>query len=111
MLKLGDYSKCSDEDVVQDIVSSYCVNLDLVSKFEILIAQLNGDGGYEESSFFLLRDKETGMLHENHASHCSCGGFEGQFEPKETTVTYLKSEHFYFYGDEMEQVKAFFETL
>ncbi len=108
MLKLGEYSTFSDEEVMQDVVSGYEVDEGLVSKFEILVALLDY-GSYEGSSYFILRDKATGVFYENVAGHCSCYGFEGQWEPKETTVTYLKSAHCP-YGHE-EQVKAFIETL
>lgn len=94
MIGLSYYENWSEEKVKQDIIDSYCVEPDLVNKFEIIIAHNDG-GGYDEASFFLLRNKETKELFENHASHCSCYGFEGQFEPKPTTLTYLRSEHFY----------------
>lgn len=100
----------SDEEVVQDIINSYYVKADLVNKYEILIAHLS-DPDYEEWSFFLLRNKETGELFENHASHCSCGGFEEQFEPKATTIAYLTSDNFYASGVDKEQVKSFVNNL
>lgn len=110
MLKLNYYENMSEEEIKQDIINSYYVDSSLVNKFEILIAYVS-EPDYEESSFFLLRDKETGELFENHAGHCSCYGFEGQFEPKATTLTYLKSEHFYAYGIDKEQLKEFFSQL
>ncbi len=108
MLKLGEYVSFSDEEVMQDIISSYEVDDGLVSKFEILVAELDY-GSYEGSSYFILRDKATGVYYENVAGHCSCYGFEGQWEPKETTVTYLQSEHCPYGRDE--QVKALMNTL
>lgn len=110
MLALGSYSNMSEEEVRADISGSYCVSPDLVNKYEILIAHLT-ESDYEESSFFLLRDKETGELFENNASHCSCAGFEDQFTPQATTITYLKSEHFYACGIDKERVKAFVNSL
>lgn len=97
MIGIGDYENWSEEKVKQDIIDSYCVEPDLVNKFEIIIAQWYSYQ-YEGSSFFLLRDKETKEFFENHASHCSCYGFEGQFEPKQTTLTYLRSKHFAAWG-------------
>lgn len=94
MIGLGNYEKCSEEDVKQDIINSYYADKDLVNKFEILIA-VNDNYDYEESSFFLLREKATGKLFENHGGHCSCSGYEEQFDPKETTLAYLKSDNFY----------------
>ena len=69
-----------------------------VEKYEILIAYESvGSWGCDSSSWFLLKEKATGKLFETHGSHCSCYGFEGQFEPEETTVEYLQSDKFYFY--------------
>lgn len=113
MIGLGNYEKLSEEEVKQDIIDTYCANADLANKFEVLIAWSGDDGGYEEYSFFLLRDKETKELFENHASHCSCAGFEGQFEPQATTIAYLKSEHFHSTGWDTvdEAVKSFVNSL
>jgi len=108
MLKLDCYANYSDEDVYNDIVSNYDVKKEDVDKFEILIALLDGEG-YEGYSFFLLKDKETGQLFENSASHCSCHGFEEQWEPKPTSMEYLMSEHFHAYGVSKEVIKNFFE--
>ena len=56
-----------------------------------------GSYGCDSSSFFLFRRKSDGVYFENHGSHCSCYGFEGQFSPEETTIEYLKSDKFNFY--------------
>lgn len=109
MLVQVDLVGYSEEDVIAHIAETYYVDVNLVNKFTILIAQ-SGEGDYEGWSYFLLRDKETGKLYENHASHCSCYGFEGQFEPQETTLTYLKSNYFKNIGVN-EEIKAFIETL
>lgn len=53
-------------------------------QFEILMACVDGDG-YEEQAFVLYRDVDSGQLYEVNAYHCSCYGFEGQFEPEETS--------------------------
>jgi hypothetical protein len=59
------------------------------------------------------------LVKNTHGSHCSCFGFEGQFELEETTLEYLKSGRFSFYGstydDETDQngkmLKNFIERL
>lgn len=104
MIGLMDYEKCSEEDVKQNIMDCYYPDKDLLDKFEILVA-VNDNYGYEESSFFLLREKATGKLFENHGGHCSCNGYEGQFDPKETTLAYLKSDKFYASAGGEEAVK------
>jgi hypothetical protein len=68
-----------------------------LNKYDILIAYESvGSWGCDSSSWFLLRDKKTGKLYETHGSHCSCYGFEGQWNLEETTVEYLKSDKFHF---------------
>lgn len=39
-------------------------------------------------------NKGTGKFYENCGGHCSCYEFEDQFEPEETSVEYLMSEHY-----------------
>lgn len=96
-LFIEDLEGLTDEDVRNHIVDSYEVARELVDMFDILIAYESvGNYGCDSSSFFLLRDRKTGTLFENHGSHCSCYGFEGQWGPEETTVEYLKSDKFYF---------------
>lgn len=75
-----------------------CARADqLREKFEVLIAYESvGSWGCDSSSFFLLRERATGKLFENHGSHCSCYGFEDQWTPEETTLEYLKSDKFSF---------------
>ncbi len=109
MIGIGCFENSSEEDVKKHIIDYYWASEDFINKFEILFAY-EDSSGYEEYSFFLLQDKETGKLYENHASHCSCNGFEDQFSPKETTINYLKSEHFSVWCCDKE-VKEFVATL
>jgi len=96
-LFLEDLSGMSEQEVIEHIINGYEADEAEIDKFHILIAYESvGSWGCDSSSFFLLKDKTTGELYENHGSHCSCYGFEGQFEPEPTTIEYLKSEHFYF---------------
>ena len=110
MIRIGFYENWSEEQIKSDIIGQYCTDPESVNKFDILLARCDGDS-YDESSYFLLREKKTGKLFENHASHCSCSGFEGQFDPKETTVAYLTSDHFYAYGIEKETVCQIIKSL
>lgn len=60
---------------------------------EILIAYESvGSWGCDSSSFFLFR--KDGKLFENHAGHCSCYEFEGQWEPEETDKESLLRREF-----------------
>jgi hypothetical protein len=96
-LFLEDYAGGTEEEIRNHIAESYETDRQSLDKYDILIAyQSVGSWGCDSSAFLLLRDKETGELLENHGSHCSCYGFEGQFEPEQTTIEYLNSEHFSF---------------
>lgn len=96
-LFLEDLAGLTNEEVIQHIVRDYEADKELVNKFKVLIAYESvGSWGCDSSSWFLLKEKNTGKLFETHGSHCSCHGFEGQFEPEETNLEYLKSERFYF---------------
>ena len=96
-LYLEDLSGLSEDEVKKHIVSSYEVDDSEVDKYEVLVAYESvGSWGCDSSSWILLKDRETGKLFETHGSHCSCYGFEGQFEPEETTVEYLQSDRFFF---------------
>lgn len=112
MLALADLEGRTEDEVKQHIADEYAGAvsgfdygspsdeekadlLRLLAGFDILIAYEHvGSWGCDSSSWFLLRNKETGVLFENHAGHCSCYGFEGQWCPEETTVAYLTSEKF-----------------
>ena len=96
-LFLADLANCSDKEIREHIATEYEFSKDELSKYQILIAYESvGDYGSDSSSFFLIRDKKTKQLFDVHGSHCSCYGFEGQFEPQETSLEYLKSDKFYF---------------
>jgi hypothetical protein len=96
-LGLEDYDNSNRESVLNDFKGEWQAEPSCVDRFEVLVAyQSVGDYGCDSSAWFLLREKSTGRLFEACGSHCSCYGFEGQFEPEQTTVTYLKSDKFSF---------------
>ena len=91
MLLLEDLKSMSEDEVRAHLMGEYEAPSDLVNKLDILIAYESvGSWGCDSSSFFLVKDKETGVLYEVHGSHCSCYGFEGQFTLEETSVDALK---------------------
>ena len=97
-LFLEDLKNTTQIEVKHHIVTEYAVDEKTVDKFDILVAYESvGHWGCDSSSYYLLRNKADGELYEVHGSHCSCYGFEGQFEPEETSVEYLKSDRFRFY--------------
>lgn len=85
-----DYGKPIDTErlAIAEILKGY----DVVVAYESV-----GSWGCDSASWFLLRNKDNGKYFEFSGSHCSCYGFEGQFDLEETTVEYLKSDKFAFY--------------
>lgn len=92
---LAEYT---EQEIKDWIAEAYCESKEELDKFDILISR-EISCGYEEWSYYLLHEKATGKLFENHASHCSCYGFEGQWEPEETTLKYLFSKHYEYRND------------
>ena len=107
-LYLGDLSDYTEESITSHFITDYQAAALEVAKYHVLIANEWGDG-YEGNSYFLLKDKDTGELFEVHGSHCSCYGFEGQFEPEEASIEYLKSEHYGHRSDA--DIKQFVDGL
>ncbi len=120
-LFLADLSECQTQKEVREaIADQFEIDVKELNRFAVLIAYISvGDWGCDSSAWFLLRDRKTKQLYEVHGSHCSCYGFEDQWEPEETDKKYLKSEHFHLYtggydgaGDENEtKTKEFLTNL
>jgi len=102
MLAIEDLLGKTEAEVKQHIADNYAqgpydkesakVVYNELDKLDVLIAYESvGSWGCDSSSFFVFKNKETGMLYEMHGSHCSCYGFEGQFRLEETTIEALKS--------------------
>lgn len=103
-LLLADLADLNDADVREHILNQWTDNgaqRDAVDAIlldaDILIAYEHvGSWGCDSAAFYLLRRRSDAQLIVVHGSHCSCYGFEGQFEPEETDATVLKSDQFYF---------------
>ena len=137
MLKLADLKDFTELEIRQHLSSEYAGKdsgfnygsptelekselLNELDNYSILVAYESvGDYGCDSASWFLLQNVKSGLYFEVSGSHCSCYGFEGQFELCETPLEYLKSDKFYLgcggYDDEggenQEQVKAFLKSL
>ena len=86
MLLLEDLKDMSADELCAHLIEEYRVSTDLLDEYEILLGYESvGSWGCDSSSFFILRKCATGALFEVHGSHCSCYGFEEQFEPEECT--------------------------
>ena len=77
-------------DSKDDIASAYQLHISDLDDIEILIAKYH-TGSYEGSSFVLML--QDGKLFEVNASHCSCYGLEGQWDPEETSLAALKKRN------------------
>lgn len=94
-LALEDLKEMDHKALIKHIVEEYECEPEDVKKFDILVAYESiGNWGCDSSSWFLLRDRASKALYEVSGSHCSCYGFEGQWEPSLTILEYLKSGHF-----------------
>lgn len=96
-LFLEDLEGKTVEELQDHLISEYKVERDLLNQYNIFLAYESvGSWGCDSSSFFILQSKKSGGLFEVRGSHCSCDGFEGQFEPEPISIEYLTSENFYF---------------
>jgi hypothetical protein len=88
-LTLADLTDKSIDDLHAHILEEYGADS---TKFNIVIAYESVGGfGCDSASYWLL--ERYGKWYEVHGSHCSCHGFEGQFEPKPVSPAYLRSKH------------------
>ncbi|MCO1396399.1 hypothetical protein [Burkholderia cenocepacia] len=77
----------------QHFIESYEAAPEQIDRFEVLLGYESvGSWGCDSSSYFLLRLREDSSLFEVRGSHCSCHGFEGQFEPEPVSLAYLSSD-------------------
>jgi hypothetical protein len=91
MITLEDLKDLSEFGIKGHLMVQYTAGPDVLDKLKVLVAYESvGDWGCDSSSYFLLKDKETNELFEVHGSHCSCFGFENQFELEPTTLEALK---------------------
>lgn len=58
---------------------------------------------WSESAWMLIRRQYDNSLFEVHGSHCSCHGFEDQWEPESTNIQYLLSDQFTVSGADDKQ--------
>ena len=63
---------------------------DIQDGTRFLVSKLEGES-YEEWWTHVV--VIGGKLYENHASHCSCDNFDGQWDPEPTSLKYLLSKY------------------
>lgn len=82
----------SDNFIAGLLCDEYQIGSADIEPYEVLILGY-WTGDYCGEGWMLLRNRVTGELFENYASHCSCNGVEGQFRPTITSVAYLLSDN------------------
>lgn len=106
LLALGDLKGMTEDQVKDHIASEYRKESgdypyaeevaqlrDELRGVRVLLAYESvGSWGCDSQSFFLI--ERDGKLYENHGGHCSCYGFEGQWEPEETEIEALLRRNF-----------------
>lgn len=80
-------------EIRQTWVDRWAAAPGVVASVDVLFWSVD-HAGDSESAWGLVRDSWSGALGEVSGSHCSCYGFEGQWEPELTTTTYLQSQQF-----------------
>ena len=94
LLTLADLKGLASWELKNHIASVFEIPIEDLDEITILIAYESvGSFGCDSSNWFLfLKDS---VLYEVAGSHCSCDGFEGQWDPQETNAKYLKSKNFH----------------
>lgn len=96
---LADYAGWSDTQLRDHLASEWEADRSIIDKFDILLAYESvGDYGCDSSAFLILRGRKDGKLYEVHGGHCSCYGFEGQFEPEDTTAAVMAARGYISLG-------------
>jgi hypothetical protein len=92
-LLLCDLSGMTEEEAIADIAAEFEESIESLGIKRLLIGEKEvGPWGCDSSAWFLFIGTD-GNLYEVYGSHCSCYDFEGQWEPKGTSWSYLLSTH------------------
>ena len=92
-LFIGDVTDYSVEQLVEWVSKEFVVDKESLAGYDFLVASVNEDD-YEGWSYFLVKNRETDEYYEVSAGHCSCMGYEDQWEPKIASRTYLQSSQY-----------------
>lgn len=101
-LFLGDVADYSVEQLIDWVAENFCQDKASLSKYEFLVASVN-ENSYDGNAYFLVKNRETGEYLEVDAAHCSCFGYEDQWEPKSAPKVYLVSDKYQPYWTEVQR--------
>ena len=112
MSKISDEKKGYWEDLNnwEDIQELFEVDVD--HPHEVILAILERDGDYEESIFIMYRNHNRYSI--VHGYHCSCAGFEGQWDPEEYTKEEFKKcalKFEYLHGEGKKYLEEYIKNM
>ena len=84
---IREFSDAYDEDFNQIVITIDDLKKETWAGVDVLLASYTNEW-YNGDAFVLF--KKNGKLYEVNASHCSCHGLEGQWDPEETCIDSLK---------------------
>lgn len=90
MIKLHEWKELSDGEICHDVVQMFDITDAELDAYDVVAGVLSGDG-WSESCVLILRERTSGEMFVVNASHCSCFGFEDQFDPDPFTLEALAS--------------------
>jgi hypothetical protein len=104
MVTLGDLRGKTEQEIKEHLAYQYGIGwetdevvVECLKNLNILIAYESvGSWGCDSTSYFLLKDKISDELFEIHGSHCSCYGFENQFDLESMTLEAIKLRSYLF---------------
>jgi hypothetical protein len=108
MLTFHELENYTHDEILEHIKDEWEATSEQLDGVKIIVAAVEDITGYEQSASFVF--EKGGLLYLVNGSHCSCHGFEGQWEPDELALDYLHSKHFYLQGlnsEEEEQAKMY----
>lgn len=82
MLTLCDYNGLKEKEVKGILVTDFEIKKEDLKGCRIVVAYCSvGSWGCDSSAFIIF--KKDNKFYEVNGSHCSCYGFEGQWQPEE----------------------------
>lgn len=80
VLALADFGGMSEEQIKAKVADDFACP-GALDDADVIVAYMHeGSWGCDSDAFVVFR--RAGELYEAHGSHCSCHGFEGQWEPE-----------------------------
>lgn len=88
MLAMGEFSGLSQTEIKEKITKDFNIKMEELDQYRLEIVYMNEED-YEGKAFLFMQHKESQKWYEVQGWHCSCFGFENQFQPDETMLECL----------------------